>query len=138
MDKVYSGISPDFGYSGDEDQGLMGSLAVLMKTGIFSTNGGVSANPVYELTSPLFKRITLHLNRDYYSGGKVVIDAEGNSATNMYIQSALWNGQPLDRCWIRHDEFVKGGTLKLVMGPLPNESWASAPENAPPSMEAHD
>jgi hypothetical protein len=42
---VYSGISPQKGYSADEDQGLMGSLAVLMKIGLFSTNGGTSATP---------------------------------------------------------------------------------------------
>lgn len=28
VEKVYSGISPKYGYSGDEDQGLMGSLSV--------------------------------------------------------------------------------------------------------------
>lgn len=39
IDSVYAGISPQKGYSGDEDQGLMGSLAVLLKIGLFSTDG---------------------------------------------------------------------------------------------------
>jgi predicted alpha-1,2-mannosidase len=46
VDAVYSGLSPDSGYSGDEDQGLMGSLAVLMKIGIFSVNGGTAIEPI--------------------------------------------------------------------------------------------
>ncbi|MEZ4902110.1 MAG: GH92 family glycosyl hydrolase [Spirosomataceae bacterium] len=61
IEKCYSGISPQFGYSGDEDQGLMGSLSVLMKTGLFSVNGGTSPQPFYEISSPIFNKITFHL-----------------------------------------------------------------------------
>ncbi|NND31043.1 MAG: glycoside hydrolase family 92 protein, partial [Saprospiraceae bacterium] len=39
VEKVYNDLSPESGYSGDEDQGLMGSLAVLMKLGLFSMDG---------------------------------------------------------------------------------------------------
>jgi len=53
---------------------------------------------------------------------------------NRYIQGATLNGQPLDRCWIRHEEITAGGTLRLTMGPEPNRKWASAPDAAPPSM----
>lgn len=137
VDKVYSGLSPEYGYSGDEDQGLMSSLAVLFKIGIFSTDGGVSQEPVYEITSPAFSKITLHLNRDYYPGEKVVINAEGNAPDHYYIQSALWNGQPLDRTWIEHRQFTKGGTLQLMMGPEPDKDWASGPGAEPPSMTGH-
>lgn len=131
---VYSGISPDYGYSGDEDQGLMGSLAVLMKTGLFSTNGGVSAQPVYEITSPLFRRVTIHLHKDYYSGETFTIEAVNNSAENIYILSAELNGRNWNRPWVSHEELIKGGTLKLVMGKVPNKEWGSGPGLAPPSM----
>lgn len=134
IDSVYNGISPDRGYSGDEDQGLMGSLAVLLKTGIFSVNGGVAVDPVYEITSPAFERITIHLNAGYYPGEKIVIEAPGTTDGNLYIQSAEWNNKTLERCWIPHAEFVQGGTLRLVMGAQPNKSWSAGPEDAPPSM----
>ncbi|MEQ9307692.1 MAG: glycoside hydrolase family 92 protein, partial [Marinoscillum sp.] len=39
VDQTFSGLSPASGYNGDEDQGLMGSLAVLMKIGLFQMNG---------------------------------------------------------------------------------------------------
>ncbi|MBD3660967.1 MAG: glycoside hydrolase family 92 protein, partial [Arenibacter algicola] len=54
VDKVFSGLSPATGYNGDEDQGLMGSLSVLMKIGLFQMNGGTENDPVYELGSPIF------------------------------------------------------------------------------------
>ena len=138
IDSVYTGISPDRGYSGDEDQGLMGSLAVLLKTGIFSVNGGVSIDPVYEISSPAFEKITIHLNPVYYSGGEIVIEAPGTTNGNVYIQSAKWNNKVLRRCWLPHDELVQGGTLELVMGRQPNQSWSSGPDDAPPSMEWED
>ena len=42
------------------------------------TNGGAARLPVYEIASPLFEKITIHLNEDYYAGGAIVIDAVGN------------------------------------------------------------
>ena len=134
IDKVYSGISPQFGYSGDEDQGLMGSLSVLMKSGIFSTNGGTSSEPFYEISSPIFNKITFHLNPKYYSGKTFTIEAKNNSSKNLYIQSAQLNNQSLNKPWILHETVVKGGKLTLNMGEKPNKAWGSKPEQAPPSM----
>lgn len=125
VDKVYSDLSPDFGYSGDEDQGLMGSLAVLMKMGLFSVNGGTSIEPYYEIGSPIFDKITVHLHPDYYSSGTFVIETKNNSRDNVYIQSANWNGQPLNKPFIPHSEVVKGSTLQLIMGDKPNKDWGS-------------
>lgn len=134
IDKVYSGLSPQFGYSGDEDQGLMGSLAVLMKSGIFSTNGGTSLEPFYEISSPIFNKITFHLNPKYYSGKTFTIEAKNNSSKNLYIQSAKLNDKALEKPWILHETVTKGGKLTLNMGANPNKNWGSKPEQAPPSM----
>ncbi|HWB92236.1 MAG TPA: GH92 family glycosyl hydrolase, partial [Puia sp.] len=138
IDSVYSGISPQKGYGGDEDQGLMGALAVLLKTGLFATDGGVSQRPFYEISSPLFRRITIHLNKAYYPGGKFVIEARGNGPGQYYIQSAMWNGEPLNRPWLYHADVAKGGTLVLQMGDKPNKSWGSDAAAAPPSMSGGD
>jgi predicted alpha-1,2-mannosidase len=134
VEKVYSGLSPYYGYSGDEDQGLMGSLAVLMKSGIFSTNGGTSENPFYEISSPIFNKITFHLHSDYYQGKSFSIEAPNNSTKNFYIQSATLNDKPLDKPWILHETVTNGGKLILKMGSTPNKTWGSKPEQAPPSM----
>lgn len=133
-EKVYRGFSPQTGYNGDEDQGQMGALAILFKTGLFSVNGGAASNPVYEIGSPIFDKITFHLNSDYYEGDKFVLEARNNSEQNMYIQSATFDGEPLNKPWFYHSELVDGGELILEMGPEPNKQWGSAPEDAPPSM----
>ncbi len=138
IDSVYSGISPQKGYSGDEDQGLMGSLAVLMKIGLFSTNGGATEKPVYEITSPIFNKITIHLNPAYYKGKQFVIRANNNGPKNYYIQSAQLNGKILNQPWFFHETLVKGGELILNMGPSPNKSWGSDLKVAPPSMSLQE
>ena len=125
IEQVYSDLSPDRGYRGDEDQGQMGSLAVLMKMGLFSVNGGTSTEPFYEIGSPIFDKITVHLNQDYYSGQTFVIETKGNGPGNYYIQSAELNGLPLEQPFIYHRDVINGSTLNLEMGPVPNKSWGT-------------
>ena len=120
---VYEGLSPQRGYNGDEDQGLMGTLAVLLKLGLFSMDGGCSTKPEYELGSPLFDKVTIELNPDYYPGKEFIVTAKSNSADNKYIQSASLNGQPLNSWAIPHQTLVNGGELILEMGSQPMESW---------------
>jgi predicted alpha-1,2-mannosidase len=134
IDSVYSGISPQKGYSGDEDQGLMGSLAVLLKIGLFSTNGGTSEKPFYEISSPIFNKITVKLNPKYYPGKQFVIEATGNSSKNIYIQSAMLNGKSIDQPWFYHEQLIKGGKLTLNMSSNPNKKWGANEAQAPPSM----
>lgn len=136
IDSVYSGISPQKGYGGDEDQGLMGALAVLLKSGLFSTNGGVNMKPYYEISSPFFRRIVIHLNQHFYPGKRFVIETKNYAPGNIYIQSARWNGAPLNRPWLYHEALVKGGKLELVMGSKPNKAWGSSPASAPPTMSS--
>lgn len=138
INKVYSDMSPDLGYSGDEDQGLMGSLAVLLKTGIFSTSGGTTPKPYYEISSPIFNKVTFHLNPKYYKGKAFVIEAPENSDTNLYIQSAQLNGKPLNRPWVMHQDVVNGGKLILNMGQNPNKNWGTKQEDAPVSMSTKE
>lgn len=123
VDQAFSALSPDRGYNGDEDQGLMGSLAVLMKIGLFEMNSGAETRPVVELGSPVFDKITIHLDPNYYSGKSLVIEAKNNKPENYYIQSATLNGKPLQSQWIFHDVITKGGKLVLEMGGTPNKNW---------------
>jgi len=120
------------GYVGDEDQGQLGSYFVLMAMGLFEMDGGCSQKPIYEIGSPLFSRIVVHLDERYYPGRQFVIEAKNNSPKNVYIQSATLNGKPLNRPWIYHSDVVKGAMLVLTMGPEPNTKWGAAAEASPP------
>ena len=120
---AFSDITPYGGYHGDEDQGQMGGFGALMAIGLFAVDGGAAFDPVYEITSPIFDRIEIELNPDYYPGKKFTIITRNNSRENIYIQSAMLNGQLLNTYYFPHSEFIKGGTLELELGPEPNKQW---------------
>jgi len=117
---------------GDEDEGLMGSLSALMAMGLFEERGGCAEKPVYEITTPIFDKIIIHLNNDYYKGKDFVIETKNNTPENVYIQSAMLNGMPLNKCWFYHRDIVNGGNLILDLGSTPNKEWGVA--IPPPSM----
>lgn len=120
---VFGDITPYGGYNGDEDQGQMGALGVLMAIGLFDIQGGASVDPCYEITSPIFDRVEISLDKRYYDGDKIVIDVKNNSEENVYIQNVLWNGKPHNSFRIPHKELMKGGTLTIELGNKPNKKW---------------
>lgn len=122
--KTFGGTDPDHGYGGhDEDQGKTGAISALMKIGLYSVRGSASREPVYEITTPEFDEITIHLDPTYYPGSEFKIRCHNQHPKNVYIQKALLNGVALEKCWFTHDELTRGGTLELWLGPQPNHAW---------------
>ena len=115
IDKAFSGLSPATGYNGDEDQGLMGSLAVLMKMGLFQMNGGTDNNSEYQIGSPIFDVVTINLNQDYYKGEKFVIKAKNNDPNNVYLNKVTHNEEAILDFTIKHKDITNGGELILEM-----------------------
>jgi putative alpha-1,2-mannosidase len=123
-EQAYGGITPDLGYGGhDEDQGQMGGVSALMSIGFFSLQGNASATPVYDITSPIFDTIIIHLDPRYYTGKTFTIHAYNNSRENDYIQRAKLNGKEWNDFWFTHEEFSRGGMLELWLGDKPNKNW---------------
>ena len=123
-ERTFSGITPQLGYGGmDEDQGQMGALHILMQIGLFSIDGATSMNPCYEITSPVFDEVIIHLDQEYCTGRKFRIKTYSNSSENCYVQAARLNGKIHDSFLLPHKEVEKGGLLELWMGNTPNESW---------------
>ena len=108
--------------NGDEDQGLMGSLAVLMKLGLFQLSGGVETDPIYQLGSPLFRDVRITLDPAFYPGKTFRIIAHNHGPDKPYIRQLIFNGQPLQRTYLRHSEIVQGGVLELQMSDQPNKA----------------
>ena len=122
MDRYYGyGISN--AYLGDEDQGQMSSWFVMASLGLFQTDGGTRAEPIYEIASPLFEKVEINLGNKYNRGENFVIEAKNTSFLNQYVQSAKLNGKQLDHFWFPAKELLKGGKLELIMGPEPNKEW---------------
>ena len=119
--ETFSGLSPATGYNGDEDQGLMGSLNVLLKIGLFQMNGGTDENPVYQIGSPIFNKVSIQLNPKYYPGKNFVISASNNSPENIYINEIKYNNTPVEKFSISHKEITNGGELILEMSNTPKQ-----------------
>lgn len=108
------------GLVGNEDVGQMSAWYILSAIGFHPVCPG---DGIYQITSPVFNRVDIKLDDNYYSGKKFTVIANNNSKENIYIQSAKLNGKVLNRSWISHKEVTDGGTLELEMGPMPDKSW---------------
>lgn len=108
-----------YGYGQDEDQGQLGAWYVMAAMGLFDAKGLTAPDPTFQVVSPLFDRITIRLNPDYYEGRELVIETEGNTPENLYIQSLSWNGKPLQSIQLPFKEAVRGGRLHIVLGAEP-------------------
>ena len=127
--QAFGDVTPFGGYNGDEDQGQMGALGVLMALGLFDVEGGAALKPTYQITSPLFDRVTIQLNPDYFPGKTFTITTLNNRPENIYIQSAKLNGQPLTQVSFPHAVLAQGGELEVVLGPQPS-TWGTSSHRA--------
>lgn len=118
-----------YGYGQDEDQGQLGSWYVMASLGLFDVKGFTDLRPIIEFGSPVFQKATIQLGTQK----QLVIETLNNSSTNVYVQSAAFNGKPLNNCWLYRDEIMKGGKLQFVMGSTPNLNWGSTV--VPPSVQ---
>jgi predicted alpha-1,2-mannosidase len=105
------------GIAGNEDCGQMSAWYIFTAMGFYPLNP-VSGN--YMIGSPLFRKVTF----DLPLGKRFVVAAPKNSETNLYIQSARLNGQPLNVPVITHAQIEAGGLLEFDMGPTPSQ-WAA-------------
>ena len=119
VDRVYKTTPDGYLEEMDDDYGCMSAWYAMSAMGLFQVCPG---DPVYQLTSPIFEQVTIHLDPKIYSGKSFVIKANKLSKENYYIQSATLNGKPLNRSSLTHEEIVKGGELVYEMGPEPNKN----------------
>ena len=115
----YYGNSSYHGWEGDEDEGQMGAWFVMTSLGLFEMNGGVTQKPYMDLTSPLFKKVTIMLDSKYYKGKKFIIEKKNSSNNNIYIKDIYLNGKKINDYRISFKDIVDGGHLIFYMTNLP-------------------
>lgn len=108
------------GLVGNEDVGQMSAWYVLAASGIHQACPGDTR---FEITSPLFDVVEYRLDPDYTSAKSFRIIAHNNGPSHPYIQRAVLNGKPYDKCYIEYRDLTDGATLELYMGPMPNTTW---------------
>ena len=96
------------GLVGNEDAGQMSAWYVLASIGLHPLCPGI---PEYEITSPVFSEVTIHLP----NGKTFTIKAEDNSDENLYIGSMTLNGKPYGKYSIDYATIMKGGVLTMKM-----------------------
>ncbi len=116
---------PD-GLSGNEDCGQMSAWYVLSAMGLYPVAPG---DNMYNIGTPLFSGATIHLE----NGKEFAITAANVSDKNIYIQKAFLNGEIYNKCYIKHEDIMRGGTLSFEMGDQPNKAWGSGEDDLPPS-----
>ena len=127
MKRLYS-ATPD-GYPGDEDNGQTSAWYVWSALGFYPVTPTLGQ---YAIGSPLFQKVTLTMP----NGKTLTIEAGNNGPDNVYIQSVKLNGVPHDMAYVTREALARGGTLRFVMGSVPNKGWASTKAAAPFSMSA--
>lgn len=115
--------SPYTAWLGEEDEGQMGALYCLLSMGLFEMKAGCSVEPYYDLSSPVFNEITIHLDKEYYPGKQFIIKVRNNSPENDFIQSVLLNGKIIREPKILHKDIVQGGELIIELGNEPNKEY---------------
>jgi predicted alpha-1,2-mannosidase len=103
------------GYPGDEDNGSTASWYVLSAMGIYSLTPG---HPSFVLTSPLFPKITIHLE----NGRDLVINAPGNTSETVYVQNRSLNGKPYRNLAIAYSDLMNGGIMDVKPGKTPHKT----------------
>ena len=66
---------------------------------------------MYDIGTPLFGRVTLHLA----GGRELVLRAKGVSPGNRYVKRVLVNGSKHDGLQLSHELLMKGGTIDFEM-----------------------
>ena len=125
MQHMYS-PTPD-GYCGDEDNGQTSAWYVFSALGFYPV---CPASDEYVLGAPLFKNAVIHLE----NGKQIVIEAEDNSDSNIYIGRMLLDSKEYRHNYITHKQLTGGTRMKIFMAPQPNLSRGTADEDAPYSF----
>lgn len=122
---TFGGTDPYSGYNGDEDQGQLGALGVLMAIGLFDVQGCVGETPDLEITSPLFDRTIMKIPslNDPQKSERFEIVVKRNTLDAIYIQGAQLNGKKWTSFKFPISEFLRGGKLEIELGPEPNKNW---------------
>ncbi|GAB7086125.1 GH92 family glycosyl hydrolase [Marinifilum fragile] len=110
INKYYKN-APD-GIPGNDDCGTLSAWIVYSMMGMYPVCPG---NTDYALSSPVFDKITIELNQEFYPGKKLEILSKKGNADDIFIKSIKRNGSNHSSYFINHADLVKGGTIEFEL-----------------------
>lgn len=112
LEKYYTD-KPD-GIPGNDDCGTMSAWAIFSMMGLYPDCPG---EPYYTVTTPVFDKVTLHLDRRYYPAGDITIETDRISASQRYIKGITLGGKTVSSYRISHKALTEGRTLRVSLKP---------------------
>ena len=109
-----------YGYGQDEDQGQLGAWYVMAAIGLFDVKGLTAIDPTFQIGSPLFDKVTIRLNPNYYKGRTFVIETRNNAPENYYIHTIKLNEKHHNSVHIPLSDLTRGGKMTIELTAQPN------------------
>ncbi len=107
LNKYYSN-KPD-GLPGNDDAGTLSAWAVFSMIGFYPDCPG---EPSYTLTTPVFNRITIRLQPEYFKSNELIIET---SSTGDFIKTVQSGNNKLNGFRISHDDLIRAGKLTFTL-----------------------
>lgn len=101
------------GIPGNDDTGTMSAWAIFSMMGFYPNCPG---DPTYILTAPVFDKVTIELQPEFYKQKELVIEAPGATNSKAYIKQATIGGKPLKSYIFNHSDLVNSGKLEITLG----------------------
>ncbi|MGW7378055.1 GH92 family glycosyl hydrolase [Streptomyces sp. NPDC054794] len=119
------------GMTGNDDLGTMSAWNVLSSIGLFPVQPGYGT---WGLSTPVFDRVDLVLDRRYWPSGGLTVTAPGTSDAERYVQSVRTDRAPYERTYLTTRRLRTLRSLAFTVGPRPSE-WGTSPKAAPPVLK---
>ncbi|MYS47861.1 glycoside hydrolase family 92 protein, partial [Streptomyces sp. SID89] len=116
--------------TGNDDLGTMSAWNVLSSIGLYPVQPGY---PTWGLSTPVFDRVDLRLDRRYYPRGALTVTAPGTSHDTRYVQTVRADGVTYERTYLTTAALRSLRTLHYTVGPRPS-SWGTSAQAAPPAL----
>ncbi|PKQ64199.1 alpha-mannosidase [Labilibaculum filiforme] len=103
---TYYKNAPD-GIPGNDDCGTLSAWVIYSMMGIYPVCPG---NTDYAITTPVFDKVTIELDAEFYEGKSFQI-VKHQDSKGKYISKMMRNGKEYKSYFINHQDISKGGTL---------------------------
>ncbi len=98
------------GIPGNDDCGTMSAWVVYSMMGFYPVCPG---DMNYTIVTPVFDKVTIELDNQYYKGKSFVIKKSGSGDLNL-IDKIKVNGNSHPSYFISHDSIVNGGVMEVI------------------------
>ncbi len=99
--------SPD-GLPGNDDTGTMSAWAIFSMIGLYPDN---PTDPSYTFTTPIFDKVKLNLDSEYYPNGELNIEVVRRSDNSKLIDKIVIDGKQIKGFRISHSDLAKAKNI---------------------------